>query len=75
MTPLQNLEGRVEAFLGQLGLQEAFRPGGVTTIDAGDTVVLVTCFEQDHIPWQRGGTPGADRGLGPPPDVQDTQEY
>jgi hypothetical protein len=53
MTPLQNLEGRVEAFLGQLGLAEAFRPGGVTAVDAGDTVVLVTCFEQDDATWVR----------------------
>lgn len=53
MTPLANLEARVEAYLGQMGLEGAFRPGGVTTLDAGDVPVLITCFEQDDATWCR----------------------
>lgn len=53
MDALVNLEARVEAYLGQLGLAAAFRPGGVCTVDAGDTAVLVTCFVQDGQTWCR----------------------
>lgn len=45
MTAVELLEARVEALLGQLGLAAAWQPGGVTAVDAGDAVVLITCFE------------------------------
>lgn len=53
MDALENLEARVEQYLGQLGLEGAFRPGGVTAIDAEGTVVLVHCFAQDDVTWLR----------------------
>lgn len=53
MLPIDNLEARVESYLGQLGLEGAFRPRGVTTLDGGGGAVLVTCFEQSEDTWCR----------------------
>jgi hypothetical protein len=53
MLLIDNLEARVESFLGQLGLEGAFRARGVTALDGGGGAVLVTCFEQDEDTWCR----------------------
>lgn len=53
MSPLELLEARVESLLGELGLEAAFRPGGVTAVDAGDALVLVSCQLREDTLWVR----------------------
>ncbi len=53
MQPIDNLEARVETYLGQLGLEGAFRARGVSALDGGGGAVLVSCFEQSGDTWCR----------------------
>lgn len=53
MQPIDNLEARVETYLGQLGLEGAFRPRGVSCVDGSGGPVFVTCFEQSGETWCR----------------------
>lgn len=53
MLPIDNLEARVETYLGQLGLEGAFHARGISTIDAAGGALFVTCFEQEGETWCR----------------------
>jgi hypothetical protein len=53
MDLLDNLEERVETFLGQLGLETARVPHGVTVLRSRRATVLITTFPQDGTTWCR----------------------
>lgn len=47
MTPLDLLSERVASFLGQLELEQAARPNGITLLRSDHAVLMLSCFEQD----------------------------
>lgn len=53
MDVLRNTEDAVAAWLGQLGLADAVRPGRPTAIATGESVLFVSVFDQDELPWCR----------------------
>ena len=53
MKRLDNLEQRVNAFMGQLELGDAYRENGVSVIRSSDATLLVSCFSQDDSTWCR----------------------
>ncbi len=53
MQPLENLEARVETFLGQLGLDASYRRHGVSVVVSGEVVLYISCFEQLDRTWCR----------------------
>lgn len=55
MNPLDNLEARVASWLATLALPAEPATSGVTTLRYGDTLVFVTCFQQELATWCRVG--------------------